>query len=118
MTTNHTTPEPIRLTTSGGLHLAADRWGNPTHPPVLCLHGAGQSRRAWDDTAHAVAHAGWHAITAPYRRTASTPGSSRERAPDVLHEQEEVQQVGGRRLELGHEVLVERLRFTRLSVHE
>ncbi len=42
-------------------------------------------------------------------------GSSREHAPDVLHEQEHVQRVGRRGLELGHEVLVERLRFALLG---
>lgn len=54
----------------------------------------------------------------PYRRSGIDPGSSRKRAPDVLYEQEQVQRVRGRRFELGHEVLVERSRFTRLGMHE
>ncbi|MCZ7537407.1 MAG: alpha/beta hydrolase [Acidimicrobiia bacterium] len=33
----------------------------------MFLHGAGQSRRAWDDTARAVAAHGWHAITVDHR---------------------------------------------------
>jgi pimeloyl-ACP methyl ester carboxylesterase len=68
MTTNHTTsPERNDLPGSGGLRLAADRWGHPKQPVVLFLHGAGQSRKAWDDTARAVATAGWHAITVDHR---------------------------------------------------
>ena len=59
--------KPVRVLAGGGLHLAADRWGHPDHPPVLLLHGAGQNRRAWDDTAHAIAKAGWHAVTVDHR---------------------------------------------------
>ena len=50
-----------------GLRLAADRWGPRTDDVVVFLHGAGQSRRAWDDAAHAVAAIGWHAITVDHR---------------------------------------------------
>ena len=39
-------PEPRRLR-GGGVDLAADIWGDPDHPPVIFMHGAGQSRRAW-----------------------------------------------------------------------
>ena len=67
---NHThdaVPRRQDLPGSNGLRLAADRWGGPHHPVVLFLHGAGQSRRAWDDTARVVAAAGWHAITVDHR---------------------------------------------------
>ena len=50
-----------------GLRLAADRWGPRTDDVVVFLHGAGQSRRAWDDAAHGVAAIGWHAITVDHR---------------------------------------------------
>lgn len=59
-------PEPTRLR-GGGVDLAADIWGNPDHPPVIFMHGAGQSRRAWDEAARAVTRAGWHAITVDHR---------------------------------------------------
>ena len=49
------------------LRLAADRWGPRTDDVVVFLHGAGQSRRAWDDAAEAVAAIGWHAITVDHR---------------------------------------------------
>jgi pimeloyl-ACP methyl ester carboxylesterase len=59
-------PEPMDLP-GGGLRLAADRWGDRGDPVVLFLHGAGQSRRAWDDTARAVADAGWQPIVVDHR---------------------------------------------------
>lgn len=60
-------PRPLHIQGSGGLRLSADRWGHPDDPPVLFLHGAGQSRRAWDDTARSVAAAGWQALTVDHR---------------------------------------------------
>ena len=60
-------PHRLDLPGSGGLRLAADRWGDQGDPIVLFLHGAGQSRQAWDDTARAVVAAGWQAITVDHR---------------------------------------------------
>ncbi len=60
--------EPTRIDLRGAsVRLAADRWGDPRRPPVVFLHGAGQSRRAWDEAARSVAHAGWHALTVDHR---------------------------------------------------
>lgn len=59
-------PQSIRLE-GGGLELAADLWGDPTDPPVVFLHGAGQNRRAWNEAARSVAGAGWHAVTVDHR---------------------------------------------------
>ncbi|HWP64504.1 MAG TPA: alpha/beta fold hydrolase [Candidatus Limnocylindria bacterium] len=39
-----------------------DAYGDPAHPPVLLLHGGGQTRHAWGGTAAALAAHGWHAI--------------------------------------------------------
>lgn len=50
-----------------GVELAADSHGDPRDPPVMFLHGAGQTRRAWDEAARSVAAAGWHAITVDHR---------------------------------------------------
>ena len=59
---------PTRMTFAGdGIDLAADAWGDATAPPVLFLHGGGQTRHAWGNTARAVAAAGWHAITLDLR---------------------------------------------------
>jgi pimeloyl-ACP methyl ester carboxylesterase len=49
--------EPIRLR-GAGVDLAADVVGEPDAPPVLLLHGGGQTRHAWGTAASAFAAAG------------------------------------------------------------
>lgn len=50
-----------------GLQLVGDAWGAHTAPPVLLLHGGGQTRHAWGGTARALAERGWYAITLDLR---------------------------------------------------
>lgn len=50
-------PRPARLP-GAGLELAADLYGDETDPPVLMLHGGGQTRHAWGTAAAALAAAG------------------------------------------------------------
>lgn len=50
-----------------GLPLAADVWGDPAAPPVLLMHGGGQTRHAWGNTAQALAQAGWRAVNLDLR---------------------------------------------------
>ena len=52
---------------SAGLMLAATTWGDEGDPPVLLLHGAGQSRHAWRHTARALAEVGRYAIAVDHR---------------------------------------------------
>jgi len=61
------TPRPLRLEGHGGIALAADAWGDPEAPPVVLLHGGGQTRHAWGGTAEALALEGWHAIAVDLR---------------------------------------------------
>jgi len=60
---------PRRLTfrVGGGLELVADAHGDPSAPPVLLLHGGGQTRRAWGGTAAALAARGFHAVALDLR---------------------------------------------------
>jgi len=60
-------PRTVRLEGQGGLPLAAEIRGPETAPPVLLLHGGGQTRHAWGGTADAVARAGWRAISVDLR---------------------------------------------------
>jgi len=60
-------PRIVRLEGHAGLRLAAEIRGPETAPPVLLLHGGGQTRHAWGGTADAVAQAGWRAITVDLR---------------------------------------------------
>ncbi len=50
-----------------GVRLVADTYGNPSAPPVLLLHGGGQTRHAWRGTAKVLAEAGFYAITLDLR---------------------------------------------------
>jgi pimeloyl-ACP methyl ester carboxylesterase len=53
---------------------ARDDDAGPTHRPVLLLHGGGQTRYAWRNTADRLAQAGMTAYATPSgSRTAPTP---------------------------------------------
>jgi pimeloyl-ACP methyl ester carboxylesterase len=51
----------------GSLTLCADAWGDASRPPVVLLHGGGQTRHAWAGTAAALARGGWYALTVDQR---------------------------------------------------
>ncbi|WP_439815324.1 alpha/beta fold hydrolase [Zavarzinia sp. CC-PAN008] len=57
----------LKFRTPDGLNLAADAYGDATHPPVLLCHGGGQTRHAWGGTARTLAAAGWYAVTLDLR---------------------------------------------------
>ena len=50
-----------------GVELAADVFGTQTAPPVLLLHGGGQTRHAWRKTAESLASQGWRAVALDLR---------------------------------------------------
>jgi pimeloyl-ACP methyl ester carboxylesterase len=50
-----------------GLTLAADAYGPDDGPPVVLLHGGGQTRHAWDGTARLLGAKGWRATTVDLR---------------------------------------------------
>lgn len=52
---------------AGGLTLVADEVGPSDAPPVLLLHGGGQTRHSWAGTASALADRGWRAVTLDFR---------------------------------------------------
>ena len=55
------------FTTTDGITLVGDGYGDPAHPPVLLMHGGGQTRHAWGGTARALARHGWYAVCVDLR---------------------------------------------------
>ncbi|MEU9414958.1 alpha/beta hydrolase [Streptomyces sp. NPDC048272] len=51
----------------GGIRLAADVWGRASDPPLVLLHGGGQTRHAWARTGPRLAALGWRTIAPDLR---------------------------------------------------
>lgn len=58
-TTGSTEPVERRVRGADGLDVVLDRRGDPAAPPVVLLHGGGQTRHSWAGTAAALAARGW-----------------------------------------------------------
>lgn len=52
---------------ANGVRLRADDRGDRDAPPVILLHGGGQTRHAWDETAVALAERGWRSLAVDQR---------------------------------------------------
>lgn len=52
---------------AGDVTLVADAFGDPGRPPVVLLHGGGQTRHSWGATAAALGNSGWYALTVDLR---------------------------------------------------
>jgi len=59
--------EPVIYKGFEGVELVADVRGDPADPPVLFLHGGGQTRHAWGATAQLVADRGWRTVALDLR---------------------------------------------------
>ncbi|MCU4184484.1 alpha/beta hydrolase [Acidiferrimicrobium sp. IK] len=62
-----TGPTPVEFAGAGGVRIAGDRSGDLSGPPVVLLHGGGQTRQSWRRTAEGLADAGWCAYTVDLR---------------------------------------------------
>ncbi|MDT0575372.1 alpha/beta hydrolase [Croceicoccus sp. F390] len=60
-------PETLTFDGSGSLQLAAGSYGPHDGAKVLLIHGGGQTRWSWNDTAIHLAEAGYHAVTLDQR---------------------------------------------------
>ena len=68
----HETPDPpsaapVTFAGTGGLRLIGDAHGDTADPPVVLLHGGGQTRHAWGRTAAMLAASGWWAVSLDLR---------------------------------------------------
>lgn len=52
---------------TSGPSIAGDVYGHPTSPAVVLLHGGGQTRHSWKGAGHALAAAGFYALTIDMR---------------------------------------------------
>jgi non-heme chloroperoxidase len=60
-------PRSLELRGHDGLVLRGDAFGSADAPPVLLLHGGGQTRHSWSGTARRLAREGWHALSLDLR---------------------------------------------------
>ncbi len=63
----HRSPTPVTYLGRNAVQIIGDTYGPATAPPVILLHGGGQTRHAWGSTARALGEAGWHAIALDLR---------------------------------------------------
>ncbi len=83
-------PRPIAFDGCAGLTLRGDVVGDPRATPVLLLHGGGQTRHSWSDTAHTLADDGWQVVSVDQRGHGESDWSPdrnyhfRDYADDVL----------------------------------
>ena len=55
-------PTPVQFVATDGVTSRGDAYGDPSLPPLVFLHGGGQTRHSWGDTARKVAAEGWYVI--------------------------------------------------------
>lgn len=87
-----------------GLGLAADERGPVDAPPVLLLHGGGQTRHSWGGTATALADRGWRSITMDLRGHGESewaPGGDYRLSAFAADVDAVVPQLGGRPFLIG-----------------
>lgn len=60
-------PVPVSYPLSGGVTVRGDARGSRDAPSVLLVHGGGQTRFAWGNTAAQLAREGWHVVSIDMR---------------------------------------------------
>ena len=53
----------VEFAGSGGVTIAGDRGGDPTHPCVVFMHGGGQTRHSWGGTAERMIELGYYVVS-------------------------------------------------------
>jgi pimeloyl-ACP methyl ester carboxylesterase len=66
MTDVQSEPVPVRID-CGDVGLVGDAFGDPHDPPVVLLHGGGQTRHSWHRTTTQLGANGWYAVSIDLR---------------------------------------------------
>jgi pimeloyl-ACP methyl ester carboxylesterase len=61
------TAEPLEFEGAQGIRIAGDSFGDPAAPPVLLLHGGGQTRHSWKTTQRDLGERGWYSVSVDLR---------------------------------------------------
>jgi pimeloyl-ACP methyl ester carboxylesterase len=89
----------LRFETEPDFYIHGEGWGNPTAPPIILLHGGGQTHHSWGDTARKLAEQGWYAISYDARgHGASSWSADGDYLTDALVNDLKaiIQQIGGK----------------------
>ncbi len=57
----------LKFQTTKDITIVADAYGNRDHPPIILLHGGGQTRNSWKKTGEILAAKGWYVIATDAR---------------------------------------------------
>ena len=60
-------PRPVAFDGASGNKLRGDAFGDPNARPIILLHGGGQTRHSWSDTATILAEDGWQVVNLDQR---------------------------------------------------
>ncbi|SEH68409.1 Pimeloyl-ACP methyl ester carboxylesterase [Mycolicibacterium rutilum] len=66
-TTGDRPPHETLEIPAGDVTMVADAYGDPSDPPVVLLHGGGQTRHSWGSTAADLGAKNWYAVTVDLR---------------------------------------------------
>jgi pimeloyl-ACP methyl ester carboxylesterase len=68
-------PDRLSFAGAGGIKLATDAWGDASAPPLVLLHGGGQTRGAWGEAGPQFAALGWRVFAVDLRGHGETDWS-------------------------------------------
>lgn len=55
-------PQKLKYETEKDFFIIGEAWGDSSFPPVLLLHGVGQTKHSWGESAELLAGKGWYTI--------------------------------------------------------
>ena len=98
------TIKTISFDVAPGVTIRGDAFGDASNPPVVLLHGGGQTRKSWGHTAEELANKGWYAIALDLRGHGESDWS-----PDGLYQnlhfakdlEQVIEQLGGSAVAVG-----------------